>query len=204
MSDPANTPRSHICPIRRTNDDERLVYAEVYAPNTMDTYGEFMSAEDIKLMAHRFMQLDLSQSIDTNHDNVPNGSYPVESFIARADDPDFTEGAWVLGVHVPDDAVWEAVKSGELNCYSFEAMVRPVDYRVKVATIRDHVGSTKSAEDDKGTDHSHLFFLQVDETGLIRKGVTSPGPDGHVHEITGPSYTQRAGDDGHNHRFDLF
>jgi hypothetical protein len=195
------TTTTHVCPIRRTNDDERLVYAEVYAPYTLDTYGEFMTPEDIKLMAHRFMQLDLSKVIDTNHDNVPNGSYPVESYIARADDPDFTEGAWVLGVHVPSDLVWASVKSGELNCYSFEAMVRPVEYAVTVATIRDHVGRTKS---EKGVDHTHLFFLQIDESGLIRRGITSPGPDGHVHEITGPSYTQRAGDDDHAHRFDLF
>lgn len=201
MNTTAHTPRSHVCPIRRTNDDERIVYAEVYAPNTLDTYGEFMTAEDIKLMAHRAMKMDLSTFIDTNHDNVPNGSYPVESFIARANDPDFTEGAWVLGVHIPGDDIWAAVKSGELNCYSFEAMVQPVEYFVSVATIRDHVGRTKS---EKSVDHSHVFFVQVDEQGLIRRGMTSPGPDGHVHEITGPSYTQRAGTDNHNHRFDLF
>jgi hypothetical protein len=195
---------SRLCPIRRTNDDERLIYAEVYAPNTLDTYGEFMLEDDIKKMAHRFMKLDLSKTIDTNHDNIPNGSHPVESFIARADDPDFTEGAWVLGVHVPDDIIWKAIKSGELNCYSFEAMVRPVEYKTAVSVIRDHVGVTKKAEDDKGTDHHHTFFVQVDQTGVIRNGMTSPGPDGHVHRIAGPSRTERAGADNHNHRFDLF
>jgi len=190
-----------VCPIRRTDDDERLIYAEVYAPFVLDTYGEYMTAEDIRVMCHRFMQLDLTQVIDTNHDNVANGSYPVESYIARAGDPDFTEGSWVLVVKVPDDSLWNAVKSGTLNGYSFEAMVRPVNTVAEVAVIRDHVGQTIR---DKGSDHEHTFFVQVDEKGLIRKGVTSPGPDGHVHHITRASYTEKAGADQHSHRFDLF
>lgn len=84
-----------------------------------------MTAEDIKKLAHRALKLDLAVIIDTQHDNVPNGSYPVESFIARSGDPDYTEGAWVMGVKVPDDATWEKVLKGELNGFSFEAMVTP-------------------------------------------------------------------------------
>lgn len=199
---PKNThTRTHLCPIRRTDDDEQIVYAEVYAPYVMDTYGEFMTPEDIKVMAHRYMKLDLSNTIDTNHDNMPNGSYPIESFIARAGDPDFTEGSWVLGVHIPDESVWNAVKKGELNCYSFEAMVRPVDYEVEVSTIRDHVGRTKT---EKGVDHGHSFFVQVNDIGLIVGGMTSPAPDGHVHKISNSSRTDRAGADNHSHRYDLF
>jgi hypothetical protein len=200
MSDQTTTLK-RMCQIKRTNDDERLVYAEVYAPYTLDTYGEFMLPEDIKKMAHRFMKLDLSKTIDINHDNIPTSCYPVESYIARADDPDFTEGAWVLGVHVPDDSIWAAIKRGELNCYSFEAMVRPVNYEVEVNTLREHVGRTKV---EKHVDHTHAFFVQVNEVGVIVRGRTSKGPDGHVHDITGPSYTQRAGTDAHSHRFDLF
>ncbi|KRW94348.1 XkdF-like putative serine protease domain-containing protein [Paracoccus sp. MKU1] len=190
-----------VCPIRRMDDDERLIYAEVYAPFVLDTYGEYMTPEDIRVMCHRFMQLNLSEVIDTNHDNVANGSFPVESYIARSGDPDFTEGSWVLVVKVPDDTVWGAVKSGELNGYSFEAMVRPVETIAEVSTIRDHVGRTRS---DKGSDHEHAFFVQVDERGLIRRGITSPGPDGHVHHIRRASYTEKAGADSHSHRFDLF
>ena len=189
------------CPIRRSDDERRLIFAEVYAPLTLDTYGEFMTAPDIEMMCHRFMKLNMERVIDTNHDNVPNGSYPVESFIARAGDPDFTEGSWVLGVHVPDDEVWSRVKSGELNCYSFEAMVQPVEYQVTVNTIRDHVGRTK---DEKGVDHFHLFFVQVDEFGVIRGGVTSKAEDGHYHLINHASFTEKAGEVEHNHRYDLF
>lgn len=184
-----------IARIKRIDEDRRLVYAEVYTPYTLDTYGEFMTKEDIETMAHRFMKLKLDEVIDTNHDNQPNGSYPVESFIARADDPDYTEGSWVLGVHVPDDMVWAKVKSGELNGFSFEAMVRAVDYVVSVKVVRDHVGETQEANG-----HTHLFFVHLNEKGLITGGTTSE-EDGHRHTISRASFTNE--EDGHTHRYDL-
>ena len=192
---------TRLCPIRRIDADKQIVFAEVYAPYVLDTYGEFMLPDDIETMAHRFMGLDLSQVIDTNHDNVPNGSRPVESFIARADDPDFTEGAWVLGVYIPEVAVWSSVIKGDLNCYSFEAMVRPVNYITKVATVRDHVTATKA---EKHVDHEHMVFFQIDDRGLIRRGITSKAPDGHFHTINRASFTEKSGTDGHSHRYDLF
>lgn len=184
--------------VRRIDADRRIVYAEVYAPNVLDTYGEFMLVEHVEEMAHKFMQLDLANVIDTNHDNVPNGSYPIESFVARAGDPDFTEGAWVLGVKCPTDEVWEAVIRGDLNGFSFEAMVNLVEYDVECSVVRDHVGETRTI---KGVDHEHLFFVQVDDRGRVVRGMTSPGPDGHTHIIKHGTMTEKVS--GHSHRFDL-
>lgn len=178
------------------DEEKRIVYGEVYAPYRLDTYGEFMLPDDIEVMAHRFMQLPLAQTIDTQHDNVPNGSYPVESFIVRDGDPDFTPGTWVLGVKVPDDRTWEAVKDGKLNGYSFEAMVVPVEYEIEYVVMRDHVGSVEPA-----MDHSHAYYVEVDADGQVVGGWTSPGPDGHVHQIKRASLTEKA--DGHTHRFFL-
>ena len=190
--------RTMTAMIRRTDADRRIVYAEVYAPNTLDTYGEFMLPEHVEEMAHKFMSLDLANVIDTNHDNVPNGSYPIESFIARAGDTDYTEGSWVLGVKIPTEEIWDAVIRGDLNGFSFEAMVNLVEYDVEVSVIRDHIGSTQSV---KGVDHEHLFFVQVDDKGRVIKGSTSPGPDGHVHMISHATMTNKTL--GHSHRFDL-
>jgi hypothetical protein len=184
--------------IRRIDADRRIVYAEVYAPNVLDTYGEFMLPEHVEEMAHKFMQLDLANVIDTNHDNIPNGSYPIESFVARAGDPDFTEGAWVMGVKCPRDEVWEAVLKGDLNGFSFEAMVNLVEYEVECSVVRDHVGKTRTI---KGVDHEHLFFVQVDDRGRVVRGMTSPGPDGHTHIIKHGTMTEKVS--GHSHRFDL-
>lgn len=185
--------------IQRIDDEKHVVFGEVYAPNIVDTYGEFMLPQDVEIMCHRFAQLILSESIDTNHDNVPNGSYPVESFIARESDPDFVHGAWVLGIKVPDDHLFAQIKKGELNGFSFEALVRPVAVRAKVATVRDQVGLTEPGGANR---HTHLFFVEVNDFGRVVRGFTSV-VDEHSHDIRSGSMTKSGGDDGHTHRFFL-
>lgn len=187
----------HIVRIKSLDTARRIVFGEVYAPDRLDTYGEYMKAADIETMAHRFMTLPkLSEVVDTNHDNQPNGSYPIESFIARSGDPQFTEGAWVLGVKVPDDATWNAITAGRINAFSFEAMVIPQETEIEYFVIRDHVGAVEAA-----MEHDHAYMVQVDSKGMVVKGWTSPAPDGHTHQITRASITEVTGD--HSHRYFL-
>lgn len=193
--------RSKIVRIKKTDDDLRIIYGEVYAPYVLDTYAEFMTPEDIVEMAHKSLQKDLSSFIDTNHDQTANGSYPVESFIARKGDPDFKEGAWVMGVKVVRDDIWQKVKKGELNGFSFQALVIPKEMDIEYLTIRDHVGTTYKAEQEGHKDHDHVFYVEVDEKGTIIGGWTDEGPDGVAHRIIRGSVTQMA--NGHNHRFTL-
>ncbi|MGH8562760.1 MAG: XkdF-like putative serine protease domain-containing protein [Gammaproteobacteria bacterium] len=42
----------HNVRIKRVDEAKRIVFGEVYTPNLLDTYSDFMSAEDIELMAH--------------------------------------------------------------------------------------------------------------------------------------------------------
>jgi len=180
--------------IKKTDDDRRIIYAEVYAPYTLDTYGDMMLPEDIELMAHRFLQIkDLHSTVDTNHDNIPNGSYPIESFIARKGDPDFTEGAWVVGTKVVDDEIWARVKSGELNGYSMQSIVRMVPAVAEVQVALDSVGITEESEG-----HKHWFYVQLDDEGRVKGGRTS-NDMGHVHEIKKGTATEMSY--SHAHRF---
>ncbi|AHC30437.1 protease [Rhizobium phage vB_RleS_L338C] len=193
--------RSKIVRIKKTDDDKRIIYGEVYAPYVLDTYAEFMLPDDIVEMAHKSLTKDLAAFIDTNHDQTANGSYPVESFIARKGDPDFKEGAWVMGVKVVRDDVWAKVKKGELNGFSFQALVIPKEMDIEYVTIRDHVGTTYKAEQAGHEDHEHVFYVEVDDKGTIIGGWTDEGPDGVAHQIIRGSVTQMA--NGHNHRFSL-
>lgn len=201
------TIREKVVRIGRVDGEKRLIFGEVYAPNTLDTYCELVTAEDLELMAHRFMgELEnLRETIDTNHDNVPNGSFPVESFVARTGDPDFTVGAWVVGVKVTDDHIWAQIKKKELNGFSFEALVRPVDVVVTMQQVRDLVGKTEneSATDD----HDHMFFVQVNEEGRVVNGHTSMDADSegnvHDHRVRRATVTERGGEDNHVHRYFL-
>jgi hypothetical protein len=155
-----------------------------------------MYPDDIEKMAHRFMRLDLSKTIDTSHDNVPNGSYPVETFIAREGDPDYTPGAWVMGVKIEGEDTWQRVLRGELNGFSFQSLVVPKLVEVVYEVVRDHVGETEPAADD----HNHTYFVVLDEQGSVVGGYTD-NVDGHSHSIRRASVTELA--EGHNHRFFL-
>lgn len=179
--------------IKKVDDEKRVVYGEVYAPYVLDVHGDFMAPDDIEAMAHRFMQLNnITRAIDTNHNNQSNGSYPVESFIAREGDPDYTPGAWVLGVKVPDDEVWRAVKRGDLNGYSFEALVYKVAVIVSVDATPDHVGKT---EENDG--HSHFFYVKLNSDGKVESGMTSED-EGHSHVIKRGTATEKS--QNHSHR----
>lgn len=73
-------------------------------------------------MAYGFLSKGITDSIDLNHDGLKSGAKVVESFIARENDPDFIPGAWVIGVHVPDESTWNLIKGGELNGFSLEGI----------------------------------------------------------------------------------
>ena len=110
--------------IKKLDHEEQVVFGEVYAPGFPDTQGDFMSPEEIKKMAYNFLRKGLASNIDVNHSQKPSGRYVVESFIAREGDPIFIPGSWVMGVKVPDPAVWKMVKSGELNGFSLDGYRR--------------------------------------------------------------------------------
>jgi hypothetical protein len=179
-------------------DELRIVWAEVYAPNIPDSDGEFMDAKGIMQMAYKFMQ-DLNlRMIDTQHtNNLVEGACVVESFIARKGDPDFIEGSWVVGVHVPDDATWEKIKKGEINGFSMEAMVHKVPTELEMEIPPVIAGRTTKAE-NYTDDHEHQFFVSYDEDGNFLGGVTDT-VDGHYHAIKRGTLTEVSKE--HQHKF---
>lgn len=180
--------------ITRTRDDQQIVYGMVYEPNVLDTWGEMMLPSDVELMAHRFMQsVKLSESIDRQHDNVATTCYPIESFIARKGDPDYPEGSWVLGVKIVDPAIWDQVKRGELNGFSYQCMVRKIPAVVEVEIDPIVTGAVEEVED-----HTHLFYAEINEAGVVVRGRTST-VNGHYHDILGGTVTEEVS--GHSHRF---
>lgn len=186
--------------LKLASEEQQMVWAEVYAPNTPDADGDIMSAEDIQKMAYKFMREKKTDRVDLQHNNkVVNGATVIESFIARKGDPHFIEGSWVVGIHVADKQVWGMIKKGEINGFSMEAMVT----RRKSSMVVDMppVIRGKVAKSDDG--HDHEFFISYDEDGKFLGGVTST-VDGHRHVIQRGTVTEPARkSDGtnHNHRF---
>ncbi len=183
------------------SEDRRLVYGEVYAPWQIDTDGETMTPEAIEGMAHRFLAAGRTNKIDIQHDGKESGALVVESFIARKDDPDdFVLGSWVLGVVIPKEH-WGAVKSGEINGFSFAGPVAKESTRAKVRMTKRLVGTTEKSEDGGLLPpHTHKLDLTFDDTGRITKGTTDIVL-GHAHEVQRTTATERALE--HSHRMIL-
>lgn len=182
--------------IKSDTPELHLVYGEVYAPDRPDAQGEFMRKDEIRKMAHDFARKMLQKSIDTMHDNdvvEEKDLCIVETFIARKDDPDFLEGAWVIGMHVPDEELWAKIKKGEINGFSMEAMVVRHDFEGEVELPEQITGNTSKSEE-----HTHTFAVKYDEDGLFKGGTTNT-VNGHMHEIVAGTHTEIA--NGHNHRF---
>lgn len=175
--------------------EQRMVWAEIYAPNRPDSDGEFMSAETIRKMAHDFLRKGLTKSIDVQHNNQTVSNVEiVESWIAMKGDPHFIEGAWVGGCHIPDDDTWEKVQKGELNGFSLEAMVNHEDREVELELPEIISGRTTKADDQ----HDHQFYAKYSDEGVFLGGVTDI-VNGHQHEIRAGTVTEAA--NGHTHRF---
>lgn len=181
--------------IKKQDDELQIAYGEVYIPMVPDSDGEFMTAEEIRKMAHRFLAKGIPGNIDSYHDNRLVGAVVVESFIARADDPVFIAGAWVVGVHIPDPDLWQRVKSGEFNGFSMEATVKRRDVELEMVLPDTIKGGTFPAGDPE---HEHTFVVAYDDGGEFIGGRTNV-VNGHYHDIIRGTITETAED--HFHKF---
>ena len=117
-------------PLRVYRDEERYVGGLVLTPGDDNAFGDIWKADDIRLMAYRFMEQ--SRHIDYMHTTkvvaAPVESYyfPTEAEGGQAEYSVYGEsvpgGSWWLGSRVLDDETWEKVKSGELTGYSMFAV----------------------------------------------------------------------------------
>lgn len=180
--------------ITKADAEMQIVYGEVYVPGVPDSHNEYMTQESVYKAAHGFLKNHNVHNVDKQHDNMPTGAYVVESFIARKGDPDFIEGSWVVGVHIPDADLWEQVKKGELNGFSLQALVTKTLQEVEVTIPEMMEGETEAAEDG----HTHRFVAKFDDDGSFVGGETD-SVDGHTHTIVKGTRTEESND--HHHRF---
>ena len=128
------------------NEAERLVYGEVYVPMHLDTDNEFMTAEEIQKAAHRFMLQSQTRNIDEEHQGEGRGDTIVETFIAKAGDPDgYVEGSWVAGGYIRDDERWEKVLKGEINGWSMAGKTQKRKCEITVHSAVEMVLKTENS-----------------------------------------------------------
>jgi hypothetical protein len=185
-----------VVAIKKTDAELQVVWGEVYAPGYPDSQGDFMQPASIREMAWGFMKKQALHKIDVQHSQQESGSYIVESFIAREGDPLFIPGAWVVGVKIPELAIWALVKSGELNGFSLDGFGLRTE-----TTLEIELPDSLDGETDDVAGHRHAFTVRFGAGGAFLGGETGPGPDGHVHKIARGTLTEPAGSVPHSHRF---
>ena len=100
----------------KKQDEEGVVYGIVYAPDEVDTQGDFASAKTIKKAAYNFMKSSKLECVDVNHDLNKVDAYICESWIVKSKDEFFNEvGAWAVGIKVEDDELKKMIKAGEIS-----------------------------------------------------------------------------------------
>ncbi len=101
--------------------DERYVLGVVLEPETVDKQQDIYSHDEVRNTAHQY--LVESRTIGLMHRGEINEKVQVlESYLAPVDfdiggEP-VKKGSWLLGVRVLDDALWAAVKRGDLTGFS--------------------------------------------------------------------------------------
>ena len=181
------------------NDYERVVIGEVYIPNQEDAHGNIMTAEEIKKACYDFMKNQRTFNIDLMHNEEPTGSYLVENFIARSEDPDgFIEGSWVAATKIESDEIWSKILKGIINCYSLQGHTF-LDKKVEeVERVVETSGDTQKNLDELIPPHSHKFELKFNEDNKVIPASTDESL-GHTHQILSSSITEEAF--GHTHRY---
>lgn len=180
---------------------ERVAWSELLIPNEPNVYGDYWTAEAIVRARDLYMQTDYK--LDVEHDNVDvrnKGYYVIESFIARPGDPDFIEGAWVIGVKFIDDDLWNQVLSGELNGFSYEANVLAEPVTIEYNDEIEQRIVTGVTEPDPFDGHTHTFTVVVGPLNKVISGSTGE-TDGHYHSIRTHTLTGKAS--GHTHRYQV-
>lgn len=184
--------------VRSEGEWDRMVFAEVLVPGVPNVFNDYWTEEAIKEAAYLFMRQGFG--IDVEHDNTDicgGGADVVESFIVRDGDPDFIKGSWVVGMYIADDALWAKVLSGDINGFSYQAVV---SFLTGILEVEDDGIRTGTTEPDPIDGHTHYFMVMVGADNRPKSGGTSD-TDGHSHTITSHTVTDESA--GHVHRYNL-
>ncbi len=152
--------------IRKTDDDERLVYGIVYAPDEVDAHGDTATAEEIKKACHAFSEAQRLDQVDKQHDEDPKNGVIVETYLLKGEDemfPNDPVGAWAVVIKVLDDDAWDEVKKGEITGISMQAAcTTEILEETDVEKANVIIGELAKAKEDIKTYIKKIFGMSKD------------------------------------------
>lgn len=160
--------------VAKADDDKRLVYGIVYAPDQVDSHGDYADAATIERAAHQFLRDLNAQNVDTQHNLQKAAAYVAESWIVNKGDAQFADdpGAWAVVIKVDDDDLWQAIKSGEIGGISLYGRAIPVEekaaggfFKRLMALIRKEAPDLEATlEQDEKQDALWKLFWALERT----------------------------------------
>ena len=113
--------------IKKTDNEKGIVYGIVYAPDQVDSQGDFTTADEIEKAAYAFMKSLNGRNVDVEHSFQSEDAFVAESWIIKSGDPIFPdepEGSWAVAIKLESDELKELAKSGDIAGLSMAGAAR--------------------------------------------------------------------------------
>lgn len=106
----------------KVEEEKRLVTGIVAEPEVEDTYGDVISEEEIEKAMVKFMEQGPEIRVEHDSNFKPKVAI-IENWIEREGrmigEQFIKAGTWLMTTKVLDNEVWDMIKDGRLNGYSF-------------------------------------------------------------------------------------
>lgn len=130
--------KEEIVQLKVANDEKRIVVGPALIPNKnilrYDAQGQpfyiYFSEDTVRRISEEFLKDGKTHSFNLQHQDDTEDLYITESWIVEDPETDkskalgmeLPKGTWMLSCKIPNDDVWQRVKSGELRGYSIDGM----------------------------------------------------------------------------------
>lgn len=102
---------------KKSDDEKGIVYGIVYAPEQIDTDGDFASSDEIIKASYTFMKERNTTNVDKQHSFENVDAFVAESWIVKEGDPVFPDepvGSWAVAIKLESEELKKAVKDGDI------------------------------------------------------------------------------------------
>jgi molecular chaperone DnaK (HSP70) len=180
-----NPTQEHKFNISKSEPEKGLIYGIVYAPDEVDTDGDYSTVEEIEKAAYSFMKNLRLQNIDKDHSFNTVDAYVCESWVTRENDALFKDepiGSWAVCIKLESDELKEAVKNGEIAGISMAGTSSTTQEEVKSMTkLKDVVKNmftTKKSDkkEDGNMDKETKEFLE-EMSNTLSEGLEKIGAE---------------------------
>lgn len=124
----------------KASDEEGVVYGIVYAPDEVDTDGDYTDVDEIKKAAYAFMKSKNTGNVDKDHSFEDEDAFIAQSWILKENDPLFPDepaGSWAVAIQLEDEELIKAVKDGDIAGISMAGTANKEDDDPEVTKADD-------------------------------------------------------------------